>query len=256
MFAEERKEQIISYLQMKKRVNIHELIDKFQVSGATIRADLRELESLGYIKRTHGGAIYREDMLSDYDGIASRESYGQEKQWIADRAAQFVKDGETIILDAGTTNMHLAKQLKEHENLIVVTNDIMVAGEIYQCQNIKIIFCGGEMRPMYGCTAGAGTMSFIRKLSVDRAFISPNAFSISQGAFTTNLDLAETKRAFMESAEKSYLLCTSNKIGKKSMCQVAQTENFDAILTDIHIRNHDREALELVEVPVYICGKE
>ncbi|MDO4169759.1 MAG: DeoR/GlpR family DNA-binding transcription regulator [Lachnospiraceae bacterium] len=256
LFAEERKEQIISYLRTNKRANIHELIDKFQVSGATIRADLRELESFGYIKRTHGGAMYREDMLSDQDGIASRDSYGQEKQWIADKALQFIQNGETIILDAGTTNMHLARQLKEYENLTVVTNDIVVAGEIYQCPNIKIIFCGGEMRPMYGCTAGAGTMSFIQRLSVDRAFISPNALSVSQGAFTPNFDLAETKRAFMQSAEKNYLLCTSNKIGKKAMCQVARIEEFDAIFTDIHIRNHDLEALKLAEIPIYVCGEE
>ncbi|MDO4943108.1 MAG: DeoR/GlpR family DNA-binding transcription regulator [Lachnospiraceae bacterium] len=256
MFAEERREQIISYLRANQRADIHELIDRFQVSGATIRADLRDLEGQGFIKRTHGGAIYREDMLSDQDGIASRDIFDYEKEAIAIEAAKLIQDGETIILDAGTTAMHLARQLKDREDLTIVTNDIAVAGEIYQCQNIKIIFCGGVMRPMYGCTAGAGTAAFIRRMSVDRAFISPNALSISRGAFTTNFDLAETKQAFMSVAEKKYVLCTSNKIGKKALCQVASVEDFDAMFTDVHIRTHDREALERVGLPIYVCGEE
>lgn len=254
MFAEERKEQIISYLRVHKRVNIHELIEKFQVSGATIRADLRELEGAGLLKRTHGGAIYREDMLSDQDGIASRDSYGQEKEWIATKAAQFVENGEAIILDAGTTNVYLARALKDRKDLTVITNDIMVAGELYQCQNIHVIMCGGVMRPMYGYTAGAGTVEFIRTMSVDRAFISPNAFSTMQGAFTPNYDTSETKKAMMKAADKSYLLCTSNKIGKKAMCKFALIEDFDCVITDTHIREHDLEGLERTGVLFYVCG--
>jgi len=256
MFAEERREQIISYLRANQRADIHELIDKFCVSGATIRADLRDLESQGFIKRTHGGAIYREDMLSDQDGIASRDAFESEKEAIALEAAKLIQDGETIILDAGTTSMHLARQLKDRTDLTIVTNDIAVAGEIYQCRNITIIFCGGVMRPMYGCTAGAGTAAFIQGISVDRAFISPNALSVSRGAFTTNFDLAETKQTFMNVSEKKYMLCTSNKIGKKALCQVASVEAFDAIFTDVHIRSLDREALESTDVPLYICEKE
>lgn len=255
MFAEERKEQIISFLREHKRANIHELIDTFQVSGATIRADLRELEGLGLIKRTHGGAIYREDMLSDQDGIASRDFYGQEKEWIAHAAARFVNPGETIILDGSTTNMYLARQIKEVEDLTVITNDIMVAGEIYQCQNIKIIFCGGIMRPMYGCTAGAEAITFIQRLSVDKAFISPNALSISRGAFTPSLDTADTKKAFIQAADKSYLLCTSNKIGKKAMCQFGRLEDFECMITDNHIKDRDRDAIEQAGMPIYICGE-
>ena len=67
-----------------------------------------------------------------------------------------------MILDAGTTSVHLARQLKDRKDLTVVVNDIAVAGELYQCQNIKILFCGGEMRPMYGCTDGAGTLALYR----------------------------------------------------------------------------------------------
>ena len=87
MFAEERKEQIVSYVRANQRADIHELAERFQVSGATIRADLRDLETQGFLKRTHGGAIYREDMLSDKDGIASRDVFEQEKEAIARKAA-------------------------------------------------------------------------------------------------------------------------------------------------------------------------
>jgi DeoR family fructose operon transcriptional repressor len=255
LFAEERKEQILSFLREHKRANIHELTEAFQVSGATIRADLREMEGLGVIKRTHGGAIYREDMLSDQDGIASRDFYGQEKEWIACTAAKLVKEGETIILDGSTTNIYLARQLKEIKDLTVITNDIMVAGEIYQCPNIKIIFCGGIMRPMYGCTAGAEAIAFIQRLSVDKAFISPNALSISRGAFTPNLDTADTKKAFIKAADKNYLLCTSNKIGKKAMCHFGSLEDFECMITDDHIKERDREAIEKAGMPIYICGE-
>lgn len=256
MFAEERKEQIVSYVRANQRADIHELAERFQVSGATIRADLRDLETQGFLKRTHGGAIYREDMLSDKDGIASRDVFEQEKEAIARKAATLIRDGEAVILDAGTTSVHLARQLKDRKDLTVVVNDIAVAGELYQCQNIKILFCGGEMRPMYGCTDGAGTLAFIQKLSVDKAFISPNAVSVVRGAFTTGLGLAETKQAFIRAAEKKYLLCTSNKIGKKALCQIAVIEEFDAVFTDRGIRIQDKEALEETGLPVYICEGE
>lgn len=255
MFAEERKEQIISFMHRRKRATIHELIDTFQVSGATIRADLRELEGAGFIQRTHGGAIYREDMLSDQDGIDSRSSFEMEKAGIARAAARLIHDGETIILDAGTTNVCLAKLIKEKKNLTVVTNDILIAAELYQCPNITIIFSGGVMRPMYGCTAGTGTIAFIQGLSVDKAFISPNALSISRGAFTPNPELADTKKAFLSVADKCYLLCTSNKIGKKALCRFGMIEDFDCIITDAGIREHDKEALEQTGVLVEICDK-
>ena len=133
MFAEERKEQIVSYVRANQRADIHELAERFQVSGATIRADLRDLETQGFLKRTHGGAIYREDMLSDKDGIASRDVFEQEKEAIARKAATLIRDGEAVILDAGTTSVHLARQLKDRKDLTVVVNDIAVAGELYLC---------------------------------------------------------------------------------------------------------------------------
>ena len=116
MFAQERREQIIKYLKEKKRVEVKDLEKIFQVSGATLRTDLRELEKEGRLVRTHGGALYREEEVQREDLPKSRKNQA-EKQLIAREAVKYICEGDVIILDSGSTTLELTRELKDARNL-------------------------------------------------------------------------------------------------------------------------------------------
>lgn len=122
MFAEERQEKLLGILREKRKVAVSEMCDVFNVSGATIRADLRQLEEEGLLTRTHGGAVLRTrasfEQASDAREIVNLSA----KERIGQRAAALVEDGDIIVLDTGTTTLHIARNIRDRQNVTVVTN--------------------------------------------------------------------------------------------------------------------------------------
>lgn len=233
MFAEERQEKILKLLKRNKRVSNTELVKEFGVSGTTIRIDLSELEEKGLLSRTHGGAILKDDPVFGEDSISSRyEKNKEEKEQIVQKARKEIQDGDTILIDSGTTMLGLAELLKDAKNLTIITNDLQVALKLQKNVEIDLILLGGRVRTSFECTVGGMGMRALEELSVDKAFMGANALSIAKGATTPNSDNAEMKRAMMKIARKRYLLCDSSKIGIRTVCSFAKISEFDVIITD------------------------
>ncbi len=244
MFAEERQEQILAMLRQNKRVSNTELIKKFGVSGTTIRIDLTELEQKGLLTRTHGGAILKEDPVFGEDSISSRrEKHKKEKELIAGKARKEIKDGDTILLDSGTTALELAQLLSDVRELTVITNDLQIALKLQKFQEIHLILLGGRVRTSFECTVGGMGIRSLQELSVDKVFMTTNALSIQKGATTPNLDNAEIKREMMKIGNRRYLLCDSSKVGTKTVCSFAEISEFDFIITDDGIEKEAKEAI-------------
>ena len=127
LFAEERKGQILELLRQKSKLLVPELCDYFDVSPATIRNDLRDLENERKLKRTHGGAISLEKTSFELDSRHKEIRNMEQKRQIAACAAKLIEDGDTIILDTGTTTLELAKCLSGKRDLTIVLNDIEIA---------------------------------------------------------------------------------------------------------------------------------
>ena len=248
MFAEERQEQILELLKRNKRVSNTELIKKFGVSGTTIRIDLTELEQKGLLSRTHGGAILKEDPVYGEDSISSRREKNKEaKECIARKAREQIEDGDTILLDSGTTALDLAALLN---NLTVITNDLQIALKLQKCPEIHLILLGGRVRTSFECTVGGMGIRALEELSVDKVFMTTNALSLQKGATTPNLDNAEIKRAMMKIGNQRYLLCDSSKIGTKTVCSFAKIEEFDVLITDNKISQEMKEKIEKLHIEV------
>ena len=245
MFAEERQEQILELLKRNKRVSNTELIKKFGVSGTTIRIDLTELEQKGLLSRTHGGAILKEDSIS-----SRREKNKEAKECIARKAREQIEDGDTILLDSGTTALDLAALLNELHNLTVITNDLQIALKLQKCPEIHLILLGGRVRTSFECTVGGMGIRALEELSVDKVFMTTNALSLQKGATTPNLDNAEIKRAMMKIGNQRYLLCDSSKIGTKTVCSFAKIEEFDVLITDNKISQEMKEKIEKLHIEV------
>lgn len=245
MFAEERQEKILELLKQNKRISNTELIEKFGVSGTTIRIDLTELEQKGLLSRTHGGAILKEDPVFGEDSISSRREKNKEKkERIAKKARKEIKDGDSILLDSGTTALELAMLLYDVRNLTVITNDLQIALKLQKCPEVHLILLGGRVRTSFECTVGGMGIRELEQLSVDKVFMTANAVSIKKGATTPNLDNAEMKREMMKIGNRKYLLCDSSKIGAKTVCSFAKLGEFDMIFTDEGI---SREEISLIE---------
>lgn len=244
MFAQERRERILEMLKEKKRVDVNELIEVFQVSGATLRADIRDLEHMGLLVRTHGGALYKEDVYSPENTIDDRKTlHLAEKKAIGREALSWIQPGDTILLDSGTTTLELARLLKEGRKLTVITNDLPIAMELQGSKEIHLILIGGSIRTNFECTYGACAIEFLSSVRADKLFLSPNALSLSQGASTPNIEIAGLKKAMMRSANEVYMLCDSSKIGTRATNVFAGLSEFKGIAVDEGIRKEDLDRL-------------
>ena len=145
----ERQKKMIEYIEAHTSAQIHELSEQFNVSEATVRRDLDELDRQGALRRTHGGAI-KMDRSTSYEHMYSEKIglMAHEKQHIAQRAAQMVRPGDTVMIDSGTTTFFIAQALSAHENLTIITNDLYIAFQTPIHPSSTLIVTGGMRRQM------------------------------------------------------------------------------------------------------------
>jgi len=255
LFAEERKQQIVELVKTKKKVLVPELVDLFKVSPATIRNDLRELEHLGLVKRTHGGAIPVEYLGAGFELDTERKvvEHLQEKQSIAAAAVQWVEEGDIIVLDTGTTTFELAKRLSGIKNITVVLNDIEIARYLEECEGINVILIGGTLRKKFHCTVGPFATKTLSELNVDKVFLATNGFTMEKGCSTPDINQAEIKKIMMQIATKVIVLCDSSKIGINSFVQFAPVSEIDVFITDDKIGKEYLQELQKLGLEVIVA---
>jgi DeoR/GlpR family transcriptional regulator of sugar metabolism len=244
LFSEERRMRILEMVRDRKKLTVSEICRELQVSPATVRGDLRDLDRDGLLVRTHGGAIERS--RAGFEQVSSRR--GTEnlpaKQAIGAVARSLVENGDTILLDTGTTTLELAHRLREYQNLTLVTNDLEIARVCEEMAGIRVVLLGGTLRTGYHCTLGPAGIQMIHDLRVDKAFMATNSLSFESGATTPDLYQAETKKAMIASARKIILLCDSSKIGRESFARFAELDQIDVLVTE---RISDRDRLRFEE---------
>lgn len=253
LFAEERKQAIVRLLRERAKITVPDLCDVFHVSPVTIRNDLRDLESDGFLKRTHGGAILPGKTSFEAPSTVKEAEHLEEKRRIAARAAQFVEEGDTIILDTGTTTLELAKRLKNKRRLTIVTNDIKIAAYLEaNCEECSIVVIGGTLRHGFHCTVGAMAAAALENLNVDKAFMATNAFSCEKGFTTPSVSQAEVKKLLMRISSEIIMLMDSSKAGTVSFVKFAGIADVDRLVCDTGINprllEKLRESAENLEV--------
>jgi len=253
LFAEERKKKILEIIQQNKKITVTEVCKRYQVSPATARNDLKELEADSLLVRTHGGAIIAEKSGFEASYAEKKTANLSGKQKIAKRALQLIEDGDTIILDTGTSNLALAQQLSSKNQLTVVTNDFEIALVLENFHSFNLLFLGGFIRKTYHCTVGVQGREMLKGLVVDKAFIGANGISVKQGATTSDLYHLETKRAMLASANKNIFLCDQSKINKNAFAQFATLEEIDSLVID-QISSVDKRAIEENGVEIIVCN--
>jgi DeoR family transcriptional regulator, fructose operon transcriptional repressor len=252
LFTAERKAKILEVLQLQNKVTVEELASEFDVSGATIRSDLRQMHAQGLIFRTHGGAMQKISSNIELHTDQKLDCNIEQKKRIAEAALQLISDGNSIILDTGTTTLELAKLLYRKGDLTVITNDLEIALTLEKHPSAKIYLLGGLIRKMFHCTLSFPGKPLMDGIIVNKAFMGTNAFSLDKGASTPDINHAETKKAMIQCAQEVILLCDSSKIGKVSLAQFVRVEDIDIFVTDA-IGTQDKNRMEEKEVTIIVA---
>ncbi len=232
LFAEGRKIKIVEYLEEHKRASVVELVDYFNVSSSTIRNDLKDLASANLLIRTHGGAIVKSQTGFELKSKQKVDQNLEAKQKIAKLALGLIEDGDTILMDSGTTTLELAKQLRQIRDLSVVTNCLLIAMVLEKIETVEVIMMGGLLRKGFHCTVGLSGRDILSGLTVDKAFMGLNGFTVERGASTPNISHAEIKKAMIKIAKKVVVLCDSSKFGRDSFAQFASLDDIDTLVSD------------------------
>lgn len=243
LFTEERRQRILELLGERKKLTVNELCTLLQVSPATVRGDLRDLDAEGLLTRTHGGAMERSN--TGFELVSSQRSTKnlEAKRAIAAVAKGLVADGDTILLDTGTTTLELARALGARRNLTVVTNDLEIARVLEEAAGIQVVLLGGALRKGFHCTLGPAGQGMMEGLRVDKAFLGTNSLSVETGGTTPDLQQAETKKAMIAIARKVIVLCDSSKFGRESFARFVELEKIDVLVSE-RIAAEDRQRLE------------
>ncbi|MBT3320341.1 MAG: DeoR/GlpR transcriptional regulator [Clostridia bacterium] len=232
IFAEERKQMIVELINRQIKTTVAALCEKFSVSPATIRNDLRELELAGLLKRTHGGAMSNKKASFELNSYQKEVENIEQKVAIGKAAMNYVQDGDIIAIDTGTTTLEFAKQLADKKNITVVTNDLKIALHLEENSQMDVVLTGGAVRRNFHSTIGLIALNSLKELSVDRSFIAANGVEVRRGITTPNIEQAQVKERLVEFADEVILLADSTKLGKASFAKFADLKEIDHIITD------------------------
>ncbi|MFT9057031.1 MAG: DeoR/GlpR family DNA-binding transcription regulator [Ethanoligenens sp.] len=244
MFEEERLQKIAGYVQSNTRASVHRLCELFGVSESTVRRDLNELEKRRLLKRTHGGAVCLESVGFEPTYSEKEDQYREEKQSIAERAAAMIEDGESLLIDAGTTTLYLVPHLSKFKLLTVVTNSILLLQQLAPYSGITLMSTGGTLRPNTMALVGPVAESFLGRIRVDKAFIATNGIEKNMGLTTPNISEASVKEKMMQVSEQVFVLADHTKIGRVSFARFGMLSEIDGCITSDLIT--DEQKLEFV----------
>lgn len=250
MFQLERRNLIIQYLEEHGRVTVEELSQKFDVTPMTIRRDLQHLEDNDIAVRTFGGAVLKSDLDTEISYEDKSISHKEEKNRIAEYAASIIKDGQIVLLDSGTTNMEIAKKLKDKKGLTIVTPDVLLAGYLIQSTDFKILCTGGYVQNDIGACIGSRASDFLRDINVDIGFMGASSVDIERGVTTPTIEKAEVKKQIIKSSEKVMLVTDSSKFGRTSFAKICSIDEFDLVITDSNIDKKILEELKSLKINI------
>jgi DeoR/GlpR family transcriptional regulator of sugar metabolism len=232
LFRQERLDQIASLLHEHGRVAVVDLSERFGVSPMTIRSDLAALEQQGLVLRTHGGALLKPESSLEPAFLLRKDLHQAEKERIGQAAASLVQDGESIVLDASTTAWQVARQLKDRNELTVVTNGLFIALELLDAPGVTVVMPGGALRSGSASVVGDVGACLLERYHVQKGFFGARGFTLHEGLTDVNQYEVDLKRLMVKHSKEVIGIVDGSKWGQVAFATFARLDEVDRFIVD------------------------
>ncbi len=254
MLAEQRRMKILELLREEGSARVKDLSKTFHVSEPTIRQDLERLEGEGLVTREHGGAFLKSVPQQVQAMSLEHLENMDKKRAIGAKAAEFVRHGETIILDAGSTTTEMVDALARKQNLKVITNALNIVLRLGAIPGQTVFASGGQFKPPTLSLTGEKAAEFFSGVFASKLFLATGAISFEAGLTYPGFNDLYVKRAMIKAANEVFLLADSTKIGKVSFASLGGLDLIDYFITDNGVSPEDRKRFEDMGVKLIIAN--
>ena len=251
--AAHRQRHIIEVLKVHGHASVTKLSAELSVSEVTIRKDLQVLDDRNLLVRTHGGAVLMDHYLYDLPFDEKSRVRVEEKKRIGQRAAELVQDGSTLVLNAGSTTVQVARHMRGKKGLTIATNAVYVAVELLSNLDVEVLALGGLLHPATAATVGPEAENMLKKHAFDYLFLAGDGIDPEHGITTTNVLEAHLSQAMIQAARTKVAVMDSTKFGRKGLTQVCQAQDLDIVITDGGVDRDMRRKLEAVGLKFLIA---
>ena len=227
MLAAERHTKIIEMISETSAVQVEELAKVLDVSLMTIRRDLEKLGREGMIERCHGGAIIKREVSY----TEKRTLQLDEKVKIAEKCAQFVKKGDAVFLDAGTTTYEIAKLIRNISSITIITNDLEIARLLIE-SNVNLMLCGGNVQKSTGSMVGAFANQMMEDMRIEISFLGAMSIDDQYNVLTPTSNKAVLKRTICKNSNQAYLAVDGSKFGKQALMRINHLSDYIGVVTN------------------------
>jgi DeoR family transcriptional regulator, fructose operon transcriptional repressor len=254
MTGDERRQQLSEFLARRGFADLSVLVSELDVSESTIRRDLSQLEEEGIIRRTHGGAVFVSDRFSALNYSARESTEVEQKVSIGRAAAALVQDGETIMLDGGTTTFQVARHLMTRA-LQVVTNSLPIANLLGSAASIELIFVGGYIYPRTGVALGPIARNTLSGLHFSRLFMGAAGIT-EDGLYNANVLLVEAQDQMMHSSDEVIVVADHTKFGRRSLARLCGWDRISRMVSDAGLDDRWQEVVRNTKADMILAPLE
>jgi DeoR/GlpR family transcriptional regulator of sugar metabolism len=254
-FVNQRREKILDMIYEDGQVKVAALSRIFKVTEVTIRQDLEKLEEQGLITREHGGAVLNNARSNVIDFQLVNQQNMDAKIAIATEAVKHINDGDTIILDSGSTTTEIAKLITGFHNLRVITNALNIAMILGRESGIDLNMTGGEFKSPTLSLTGDKAAQYFNNIHADKLFLATAGINLKTGLTYPSMSDLVVKKAMIDTSDTVYLVADSTKIGKSSFASLGALSQVDYIITDSNISQDEIKKFTDYDIK-YIIAKQ
>jgi DeoR/GlpR family transcriptional regulator of sugar metabolism len=249
--SEKRHEEIIELIQLNGKVKVSELSQKYNISEVSIRKDLEALEAQGHLTRIHGGAVGMNKLYVNMDLTERFKTNAAAKRALAELAAKFIDDNDTIMMNAGTTLAYVLRALRGKKNISIVTNSVQNATEAALFPSFNVILLGGELDSKYQFTYGQDAIRQLENYHATKCILSVDGISAESGLTLYYSNEAQLARKMIECSDVTIVAADSSKLGKNVFARITDAAKTDFLLTNRSDNSYEIEKLRKLGVKIH-----
>ena len=249
----ERQKQILSLLSQQGRLSVSEIVTQFSISEATARRDLETLAAKGKAQRVHGGVIAVEQAPPESPILEREKEQAEEKARIGRAAASMVGNHETVFLGSGTTVLEIARNLRDHRDLTVITNSLPVLNMLAGRKEITVVSLGGMLRESELSFIGHITEQALVEVHADKVFMGTRGISLEHGLTNDFLQETLTDRAILKSGREVIIVADHTKVNRVATVLLAPLSQMNMLVSDSKADKKFVQALRRQNIQVMIA---